>query len=411
MRVLSRPRHHYKLAKMSSTPKLLLKNLIRRESFTSGKAVDQLQERLTTYFGAKVFVVNSGRSAIFLTLKALGIGHGDEVLIQAYTCNAVPNPVLWSGAVPVYVDIDEHSLNMSLDDLKAKITPSAKAIIVQHTFGNPAKIREILKIAEQHKLKVIEDCAHSLGARLDNRLLGTFGDMAIVSFGREKVISSLSGGALIVNDPALVEKVDKLVAPLKVLPKRKILQEIGNYFSWRVLFRRIYNKNWGSNLVRFLYQFDVVNVVTSQKELSGLKPAWYPSKLPDILAKLALQEFDKLEGYNSQRAQVAEKYFERLKNSNVKLIGPHPGIYLRVVGLHPRASSILAEAKKRKLSFGNWYNSVVYPEGTHLARLGYRSGSCPVAEQVAAQTINLPNYLGMTDIEVDKVISFLKSYG
>lgn len=395
---------------MSSTPKLLLKGLFKANDFRTGEAVLELERKLGEYFGTTVFTVNSGRSAIYLGLKALGVGHGDEILIQAYTCNAVPNPVLWSGAVPVYVDIETGTLNMDLEDLKTKITPNSKAIIVQHTFGNPAKIREILKIAEQYKLKVIEDCAHCLGARVENRLLGTFGDLAILSFGREKVISSLAGGALIINDPSLVNAVEKLVAGLATLPKNKVLQEIGNYFSWRVIFRKIYNTNWGSNLIKYLYQFDPINVVTSQKELSGLRPSWYPAKMPDILAKLALQEFSKIEGYNRQREKIAQTYFEKLKNWNLDLVGPHAGIYLRVVGLHPRAKAILEEAKTKKLSFGNWYNSVVYPEGVHLARLGYRSGSCPVAEQVASQTINLPNYLGMTDTEVEKVISFLRAF-
>ena len=396
---------------MSTTPKLLFKGLFQRESFVSGKSVAELQEKLSQYFNTKVFAVNSGRSAIYLALKTLGIGHGDEVLIQAYTCNAVPNPVLWSGAVPVYVDIEESTLNMDLADLKKKISGSSKVIIVQHTFGNPAKIREILKIAEQYKLKVIEDCAHSLGAKVDSKLLGTFGDLAILSFGREKIVSSLSGGALVVNDPALQEKAEGLISELKNLPKRKIVQEIANYFSWRVLFRRIHPKKWGSIFIRYLYQFDSINVVTSQKELSGLRPSWYPSKMPEILAKLALQEFEKIESYNHKRAEIAEKYFQRLKGSKVKLIGPHEGVYLRVVGLYPKPQIILEEAKKRKLAFGNWYNSVVYPEGVHLARLGYRSGSCPTAEQVASQTLNLPNYLGMTDIEVERVVSLVRSFG
>lgn len=385
--------------------------LLKKKSYLSGSKTQQLTEKISAYFSAPAFVVNSGRSAIYLALKALGIGHGDEVLIQAYTCNAVPNPVLWTGAVPVYVDIDEASLNMSISDLRSKITASCKAIIVQHTFGNPAQIREILKVAEQHNLKVIEDCAHSLGARVDSKLLGTFGDLAIVSFGREKIVSSLTGGALIVNDPALKARVEDLFGKLKVLPKRKLLQEVGNYFSWRIFFRRIHNRGWGANLVRYLYQYDSVNVVTSQKELSGLKPSWYPSKMPDLLASLALQEWDKIEQYNQSRTEIARVYFEKLKTANLKLIGPHDGVYLRLVGLHPRSAALLAEAKKQKLSFGNWYNSVVYPEGVHLARLGYRSGSCPVAERVASQTVNLPNYLGMTSVEVEKVINFVRNFG
>lgn len=396
---------------MSSTPKLLLKSLLQRQNFLSGPEVSEFEAKLRDYFATSVFLLNSGRSAIFIALRALGIGHGDEVLIQAYTCNAVPNPVLWTGAVPIYVDIDKSTLNMDVSDLRAKITPNSKAIIVQHTFGNPAPIREILKIAEEHKLRVIEDCAHSLGSRLDNRLLGTFGDLSIVSFGREKIISSLSGGALIVNDRSLDSQVQSLIKPLKVMNPRRVFQEVGNYFLWRLLFRRIHNKSWGSSFVRYLYQFDQVNLVTSQKELSGLKPAWYPAKMPSVLAKLGLQEFSKLETYNSARERIALKYFDRLKNSKTRLIGPHSGVYLRVVGLNPAAKSILEQAKARKLPFGNWYNSVIYPEGAQLSRLGYRSGSCPAAEQVAAQSFNLPNYLGMTETEVDKVVAFIRTFG
>lgn len=214
-----------------------------------------------------------------------------------------------------------------------------------------------------------------------------------------------------VNDSALLPKVESQMSRLKVLPRKKILQEIGNYFSWRIIFRKIFSKGWGRDLVRYLYQFDSVNTVTSQKELSGLKPYWYPSKMPNVFAQLALEELGKIEQYNRERGEIADKYFEELKGHKTTLVGPHDGVYLRVVALHPRVSAIFEEGRKQKITFGNWYNSVVYPEGVHLARLGYKSGSCPRAEQVASQTINLPNYLGMTQTEVEKVISVIKSFG
>ncbi len=394
----------------SSTPKILFNHLLRPKTLQNGPSVDQLEQTLSTYFENPVFPVNSGRSAIHLALKALNIGQNDEVLLQSYTCNAVPNPILWSGAVPVYVDIEADSLNMDPKDLVNKITPRSKAIIVQHTFGNPAKIREILKIADAHKLKVIEDCAHSLGAKVDNKLLGTFGDLAILSFGREKVISSLNGGALIVNDKSLLEKVEKEIKSLKPLPKSKILQEIGNYLSWRVLFRKIYSKEWGNNFVKHLYQYDFINVITSQKELSGLNPGWYPSKMPNVFASVALNEFEKIEQYNEKRKGSAEIYLQKFEGSKVKVLAQDSGIYLRVVALHPKANIILEKAKEQKLSFGNWYNSVIYPENVHLAKLGYTSGSCPVAESIAHQTINLPNYIGITEAEIDKSIELVKSF-
>lgn len=393
-----------------STPKILLKHLTNPKTLQKGPYIAELEQALSRYFDQPVLPVNSGRSAIYIALKALNIGSGSEVLIQAYTCNAVPNPILWIGATPVYVDIDKKTLNMNPKDLKKKISSKTKVIIVQHTFGNPAPIKEILKIAEDHNLKVIEDCAHSLGAKLENRLLGTFGDLAILSFGREKVISSLTGGALIVNDKSLIEKVEREVNALPTLPVRKVFQEISNYLSWRLLFRKIYPTNWGNTFVKQLYQFDFINVVTSQKELSGLNPGWYPSAIPNVFAHIALNELRNIDKYNQARSQIAQKYIEIFSGSKIQVLNQQSGIYLRVVALHQKARLIFEKARQQKLHFGNWYNSVVYPESVHLAKIGYISGSCPVAEELTRETLNLPNYIGLKDSEIDRTIEFLKEF-
>ncbi len=394
----------------TTTPKILLKNLLQPRSLQTGPAVGELQKELTDLCGGRVFLLNSGRSAIFLGLKALGIGQGDEVLIQAYTCNSVPNPVLWTGATPVYVDIDEDSLNMNTTDLETKITERAKVIIVQHTFGNPAQIKEILKIAEKHKLRVIEDCAHSLGVKAEGRLLGTFGDLAILSFGREKVISGLTGGALLVNDTGLEAAVSEQFHLLKPLSRKNILKELANYFSWRLIFRRIYPSEWGASFIRFLYQFDLFNVVTNKKALDSLRPEWYPSLMGNVFAQVVLNELPKVENYNQARKKIAERYFSEIKNTDFKLLSKHDGVYLRIVALHPKAHLVLEKAHRERLNFGNWYNCVVYPESVHLARLGYKSGSCPAAEKIARETVNLPNYLGMTDTEIDRVVKFVNDF-
>lgn len=394
----------------TSTPKILFKHLTNPKTLQNGPYNDELEQALSNYFGSPVFPLNSGRSAIYLALRVLGTGQGDEVLLQAYTCNAVPNPILWSGATPVYVDIEEETLNMDPKDLLKKISPKTKVIVVQHTFGNPAKIREILKIADRNNIKVIEDCAHSLGAKVDGKLLGTFGDMSVLSFGREKVISSLTGGALIVNDKSLIEKIETELDLLKPLPYAKILQEIGNYLSWRTLFRKVYATGWGNNFIKHLYQYDFVNVITSQKELSGLNPGWYPSLMPNVFAHIALNELSNIEKYNNHRREVAETYLKKLAGSGLKILKQENGIYLRLVALHPKAHLILEKAKEQKQSFGNWYNSVIYPESVHLSKLGYMSGSCPVAESIAHQTINLPNYIGITETEIDRAIELLNSF-
>ena len=148
-----------------------------------------------------------GRSALYALLKNLKLNNTDEVLLQAYTCVAVPAPILWANGKPIYVDIDPNTLNMCPQDLEKKITKNSKILIIQHTFGNPADINTLLKIAKKYKLFVIEDCAHTIGGMYQNKPLGSFGDASIFSFGRDKALSSIFGGLLTLKDPKLLKKI------------------------------------------------------------------------------------------------------------------------------------------------------------------------------------------------------------
>ncbi|HLF90151.1 MAG TPA: aminotransferase class I/II-fold pyridoxal phosphate-dependent enzyme, partial [Anaerolineales bacterium] len=142
----------------------------------TGEMTRVLEMDIASHIGVEhAFALDSGRSGLYLALQAMGIGEGDEVLVQAYTCIAVPNSVLWAGAKPIYTDIDAAKLNVNLDDLQAKITPKTKAIVVQHTFGRPGPINEIVELARARGIRVIEDCAHALGAATPTGPVGQFG--------------------------------------------------------------------------------------------------------------------------------------------------------------------------------------------------------------------------------------------
>lgn len=389
--------------------KIMLDNLV-MPSKGGSEPVVKLKETLEKYFSKPVFPVNSGRSAIYLILKAAGIGEGDEVLIQAYTCNAVPNPIVWAGASPVYADIDSETLNVDIVDLKKKISSKTRAIILQHTFGRPGPMEEVLKIAKDNKLLVIEDCAHSLGGAHKGKKLGTFGDAAILSFGREKVISGLAGGAIIVGNKKLEKPIVGFTADLKQLPVRRLTSEITNFFAWRLILRRIYFNKAGYGFIKKLNEHDFFNVVTSRKEHLGEQPVWYPGAIPDIFAQITLDELEKLEEYNQNRREIAKFYLSHVNNSDFKLLPDHEGVYLRVVALHKNALQALSEARRRRFWFGNWYNAPVYPKGVDEEKLGYKVGSCPVAEDCAKKTLNLPNYIGMTIEKADEVVEFVNNY-
>ena len=374
------------------------------------ESADELKKTLEGYFGLRVFPINSGRSAIYLILKAAGIGSGDEIIIQAYTCNSVPNPIIWTGANLVYADIDPNTLNVDPKDVEKKISPKTKAIVLQHTFGRPGPIEELTDIAKRHSLYLIEDCAHALGAKYKKKKLGTFGDAAILSFGREKVISSIAGGAIIIRNQNLMKNLIDETSHLPSVPLRRMSEEFFNFFTWRLLLRKIYFNETGYKFIKGLNNYDFFNVVIADKEKAGQRPTWYPATMPNVLAQIAIEEFAHLDKYNQARRQIADYYYDKVDNPNFKLLPKHEGIYLRVVALHKDAPAVLAQARKRRFWFGNWYNAPVYPKGVDEEKLGYTRGSCPKAEAAAEQTLNLPNYLGMSFEEAGEVVVFINNY-
>jgi perosamine synthetase len=185
---------------------LALKLILNPRLWKEGKEIKELEEEFKKYLGIKYAIsFNSGRSALMAILDSLEIKEDDEILLQGFTCNSAVIPILQKKAKPVYVDIDE-TINLDPKDLERKITKKSKAVMIQHTFGWPAKIEEILEICKKYNLYLIEDCAHSLGAKYKGKFCGTFGDVAFFSFGRDKIISSVYGGMTTTNDDKIGER-------------------------------------------------------------------------------------------------------------------------------------------------------------------------------------------------------------
>ncbi len=171
-----------------------------------GPKVREFEGSLAKYLGAKHAVaVNSGTSALYASLMALGVGHGDKVLIPAFTFLATANAVLMTGARPVFVDIRK-DYNMDPDDLKRRIGKGCKAVIPVHLYGYPAKMDEINEIANKGNLAVIEDACQSLGATFHGRQTGTLGKAGCFSFYPSKVITCGEGGAIATNDDEVHDK-------------------------------------------------------------------------------------------------------------------------------------------------------------------------------------------------------------
>ncbi len=346
-----------------------------------GPALGQLADALKKRLQKKHIVLfETGRTGLEMILKAAGIGSGDEVLLQAFTCVAVPNSVLWAGAKPVYVDCNEQYA-MDAEDLKKKISPRAKAIIVQHTFGNMADV-EAIKKAVGDDMLIIEDCAHSLE---DSKK----GDVSFFSFGRDKVISSVFGGGVATNDDSLGKKLQDLHASLPQPSCWWISRQL-KYVSNIVIARATFD--WGIGWVMLALMRLIPNKPVTMAEKRGAKPGFVGKQFPNALAILALHQLGKLDTMSMHRKKIAAIYTAAF---------PEGSGLLRFT-LHAKMPKI------RGMFLGDWYTTAIAPGGVSYQVIGYDPSTCPTAERITKDIINLPTDIHITEHDAYRIRDFVK---
>ena len=391
---------------------LAIKMLFSPIQWFNFRYTEKLENKFSDYFGSKykAIAVNSGRSALYLILKSLEYKPGDGVGLQALTCSAVPNPILWNKLTPVYLDIDKN-YNVDAISLKRNLGKNIKALIVQHSFGIPSNLDEIKRVTKKHNLVLIEDCALSLGAEYKKRKLGTFGDIAFFSFGRDKVISSVFGGMIMVSNAKLYDKLlierDKLSYPSFTWVIKQLMHPV--IFSVVLPFYNfgLGKFTLGKIMIFFLMKLGFIDKPVSKEEEFTKKPDIFPKKMPGALSYLALNQFEKLERLNKHRVKIANIYFKRLKKSSFVLPNKVNGsIWVRFPLLCDNKEDVLKFFKKNKILLGNWYSKVVFPS-FDLNLFGYRRGSCLKAEKITRQIINLPTYISITIDDANKICDLL----
>jgi dTDP-4-amino-4,6-dideoxygalactose transaminase len=202
-----------------------------------GECVTRLEEKLKSLLGRKNCVaLNSGTAAIHMALKALGVGKGDFVICQALSFVAISNPIAYMGAIPVFVDSERDTWNMDPDLLEHAIIDLRKdgieprAIIYAHIYGNPAKAHDLLSVSRKYGIPIVEDAAEALGSKIDETYAGRFGDISVISFNGNKVITTSGGGALLTDDSEIASKVFHLSTQARGVEAPYSHSEIGyNY--------------------------------------------------------------------------------------------------------------------------------------------------------------------------------------
>ncbi len=414
--------NHFKPISISLSPNvqkddvvLVIKLIFQPWKWKQGNTIKELEDNFKKYLGVKyAFSFNSGRSSLFAILKSLNLEKGSDVLLQAFTCNAVANPLLWANLNPVYIDC-ANDFNIDIEDLKKKITTNTKVLIVQHTFGLPANMDEIISIARQNNLILIEDCAHALGAKFNSKIVGTFGDASFFSFSRDKVISCVYGGMAVTNDDNIGKKLEELQKEFGMPSCFWIFQQLLHPILLNFIILPIYNfLDLGKIFLVLSQWLHILSKAVSWQEKRGESPDYFPKALPNALALMAQNQFNKLEKFNEHRAKIVEFYYEELKNSKFILpqkFNDRKNIFLRFTIKHLKAHQIIYDAwHKENILLGDWYTSVIAPQDTQLDKMAYKQGLCLNAENLAKKTLNLPTHINISMQDAQRVVDFLKKY-
>lgn len=379
-------------------------------TWQKGRGISSLEEKLKKQLNLPyVFLVNSGRTALEVILESLSIGRDCEVITQGFTCNAQINPIRWSGATPIYADIDE-TLNIDPQTIKAKITTRTKAVLAQHTFGFSAQIDKIKEICRENNLLLIEDCAHSLGASINGKQAGTFGDVSFFSFGRDKVISSVFGGAIATADENIALSLSKNVAKLPYPSLWWIKQQLLHPILFSYILPRYFGI--GRYLLVAFQKLGLLSKAVTAKENEGEKPGIFPRKCPNALAVLAGNQLEKLERFNIHRKRIAEIYFSKINNGAVKLPKKGEGdtIYMRFPILVARPEDVFRLGKENGILFDDgWTGSPIVPKKTKLEKMCYTILTSPKAEYVSQHLVNLPTNINVTEEDAQKIVDLINS--
>ena len=346
----------------------------------------------------------AGRMAFYAILKALEIQPGDEVVIPAYTCVAVPNAIVFAGGRPVYADIDPDTFNVDVADVKRKISPRTRVVVAQHTFGLPADLHGLKEITEDRAdLALVEDGCLAIGAGYRGSPVGSWGDAAFFSTDATKMICTDIGGIAVTSDPRLEDRLADIWAGTPEMPG-PISQQVRRQFEakyratrpdlyWRVSLDRILRRNPLSGSFSFTDEYD------------GRLPSRYayPARFLRAMVHVAIRQLTDIERNVAHRRWVAERLnglFDGCRRVTVP-----DGIECTWLRYPLRVDDPHRWRKvfDKYVEVGDWFNSPAYGWKRDMSQMGYIEGSCPVAESVHRQSINFPTHYLMDERALGKL--------
>ncbi|MBR0093366.1 MAG: UDP-4-amino-4,6-dideoxy-N-acetyl-beta-L-altrosamine transaminase, partial [Lachnospiraceae bacterium] len=358
--------------------------VLRSDFITCGPKVAELEQTLCAYTGAKHAVaVNSGTAALHAAVFAAGIGEGDEVITTPLTFMASANCALYVGAKPVFADIDPETYQIDPASIEAKITERTKAIVAVDYAGEVVDAERIRAICDKHHLVFIEDAAHAIGSKHKGKRTGSYADITCFSFHPVKTVTSGEGGALLTNDDAYAKKA-------------MLFRSHGIERNIAGIADRLYDETTE-------VKKEAMHYITDQPFLG------YNYRMPDMNAALLLSQMKKLDRFIARRKELVARYDEAFRDLPQIALQKSPAWsdaarHLYTIRLVPeklscdRALFFSAMEAERVVCQVHYMPTYLF---SHYQRLGYRMGSCPVAERTYAQLMSIPLYPKLTDAEAE----------
>ncbi len=356
------------------------------------------------------FTYFRGRVALYAILKALGVGRGDEVGMQAYTCIAVPEAVLAAGATPVFIDIEPGGLNLDPAACDAALGPRMKAIIVQHTFGLPADVRRIAAAAKKRGVPLIEDCCHSHLSTVAGQAVGSFGAGSFYSFEWGKPLVAGVGGSAIANDSELERRLELGYAGFEPPPSVLDLRIEAQYLGFRALFRP--SLYWGTR--RLLGALSKTWLIessyhTTYGEGENVEFKYRMARSAEYRLR---QSVDQIPACALHSNQIVAHYKE-IRNplfQHVTVPDWAIPVYARYPLVTAHKREILVAAQKCRIELAAWYQTPIHPLlSNEWHRVNYVTGSCPNAERAAAEVVSLPTHRKVNPRGAAKMIEILNA--
>ncbi len=345
--------------------------VLRTGNLVQGKLVEELEKKLASYLGVPhCIAVTNGTATLHLTLVALGIGPGDEVIIPALSYIATANVVELVGATPVFVDIHLDTFNINSDLIESKISPKTKAIMAVHEFGLSADMERIKVLCDKHKVFFIEDAACALGALEQNRFAGTRGIAGSFSFHPRKAITSGEGGAIVTSDPGLALRLRAL-------------------------------RNHG---------MDAANTAKMDFIVAG-----YNCRMTDFQAALLGSQLERLEAILERKREIASRYLNEIMHPHIKLpvvpADKQPSWQTFHLILQEPLKQAETISKLREAGIGTNYGAQCMPEQTYYKeKYAYDVATIfPNALKAYQQGLAIPLYEKLTNDQVTYIINTVNS--